>query len=179
MAGLGIGRRREGGGGGLPELRGGVLVAYGAVLVAVLGSLLRMPGREPHQRFAVPLGRAAIMRQGPEGIDTPEEPHVGAGVDSGSTPDGSTLTWIVGQHHQHMEEIIRKEQTMHVKADLPIEDRLVRRVEIFAPGGDTEKLMLEAAAKITEMRREIYEMTLLATAYADRWQKALARGGDR
>lgn len=119
------------------------------------------------------------MRQGPEGIDTPEEPHVGAGVDSGSTLDGSTLTCIVGQHHNHMEEIIRKDQTMHVKADLPIEDRLVRRVEIFAPGGDTEKLMLEAAAKITEMRREIYEMTLLATAYADRWQKALARGGDR
>lgn len=119
------------------------------------------------------------MKQGPRGFDTPEEPHDGAGVDSGSIPDGSTLTWIVGQHHQHMEEIIRKEQTMHVKADLPIEDRLVRRVEIFSPGGDTEKLMLEAAAKITEMRREIYEMTLLATAYADRWQKALARGGHR
>lgn len=120
------------------------------------------------------------MSQGARGFDTPEEPHDGAGVDSGSTPDASTLAWIVGQHHQHMETILRKEPAMTTQTPaLPIEDRLLRRCEVFSPGGDNERLMLEAAQEIRQMRRELYEMSVLASSYANRWQKAISGGGDR
>jgi hypothetical protein len=121
------------------------------------------------------------MTRGPRGFDTPADPHDGPGVDSGSIPDGSTITWIMNRHHEHIETILRRENQMEIRPEpnIPIEDRLLRRVQIFSPGGDNERLMLEAAAMIRQLRREVYEITLLAAAYEDRHQEALSGGGDR
>ena len=64
-------------------------------------------------------------------------------------------------------------------ADLPIEDRLLRRCQVFSPGGDNERLMLEAAQTIRTLRQELYQMTFMATAYVDRLQKANSGGEGR
>lgn len=57
---------------------------------------------------------------------------------------------------------------------IPIEDRLRIRVDVFQPGGDTERLMLEAAEKIEELRDRLYRMTLDCDRYATALQNAKA-----
>ena len=57
---------------------------------------------------------------------------------------------------------------------IPIEDRLRRRCDVFQPGGDTERLMLEAAEKIDELRDRLYRMTIDCDRYAQALQNLKA-----
>lgn len=47
--------------------------------------------------------------------------------------------------------------TEQQKADLDIVDRIRQRIEVFQPGGDTEKLLVEAADEIVRLREALNE----------------------
>lgn len=98
--------------------------------------------------------------------------------DAGVRSRMTDLVQIVSEHQKHMESILRKENQMRNRApDLPIEDRLLRRCQVFSPGGDNERLMLEAAQEIRLLRNELHQMAILASTYADKAQKAVSGSG--
>ena len=59
---------------------------------------------------------------------------------------------------------------------IPIEDRLRLRVDVFQPGGDTERLMLEAAQTIENLRERLYQITMAYDRAADSLQNRKAIG---
>lgn len=56
-----------------------------------------------------------------------------------------------------------------------IEERLLRRIEVFAPGGDTERLMLEAVKELSRLRHENWQLTNLAARLRDELDARRAR----